>query len=135
MERRGTATAAAARVFHSHCISYFSLFLCIWCFHHETLVASDAHIFSPQSSTLLFLAGLAVGTVTHLDLSWNDLGVEGGKAILDGMQAWSQQCVTGGKMTWVGIRLLSSSQYMYICCLIYLDHLDTLGALANSPRK
>ncbi|CAJ1435583.1 unnamed protein product [Effrenium voratum] len=26
-------------------------------------------------------------TVTHLDLSWNDLGVEGGKALLEGMQA------------------------------------------------
>ena len=35
----------------------------------------------------VFLPTLAVGTVTHLDLSWNDLAVEGGKAILDGMQA------------------------------------------------
>jgi len=34
------------------------------------------------------LGRLGSGTVTHLDLSWNDLGIEGGKAILDGMQAW-----------------------------------------------
>lgn len=27
--------------------------------------------------------------MTHLDLSWNDLGIEGGKAILEGMQAGS----------------------------------------------
>lgn len=29
--------------------------------------------------------------MTHLDLSWNDLGIEGGKGILDGMQAGQGQ--------------------------------------------
>ena len=29
--------------------------------------------------------------MTHLDLSWNDLGVEGGKALLDGLQAGASE--------------------------------------------
>lgn len=58
----------------------------------------------------VFSTSLALGTVTHLDLSWNDLGVEGGKAILDGMQAWSRLCVTRGKKQWGWHMLLSESQ-------------------------
>lgn len=122
----------AVNVFHIPLSLYFTLHLSMWCFDHERLVGNSVQFFPTVFHPAVFLTSLALGTVTHLDLSWNDLGVEGGKAILDGMQAWSQLCVTGGKMMRVGICLLSSSQYMYICCcLIYLDHLDSLGALVK----